>query len=321
MFMPRAIKILICAGISLFTANCTSSSKLSSASNVDPKYGVKTSPRLVEEGQSVPKGGGRQMVGKPYKIAGRTYVPNENPNYTREGTASWYGPSFHGRMTANGEIFDKYSVSAAHTTMPLPSYARVTNLSNNRSIIVRVNDRGPYHGNRVIDVSQRVAESLEFKHLGTAKVRVDYVGRASTTGSDDKQLMATLSTDGTPARMPGSSPRIMLASASAPIIPFAAAEKTVSSSLEQTSVHEDHPAAEVVGSPASSASVPAAAAVQNMPSQMMAFAPLPPERPLASYDKSSEVESVSTEDIPAIPMPPMRPLAEMDLKNKADSVL
>ena len=145
----------------------------------------------------MPKGGGRDQVGKPYKVAGKMYAPNGNPEgYSAEGLASWYGSAFHGRMTANGEIFDMGAVSAAHPTLPLPSYARVTNVSNGKSIVVRVNDRGPFHGDRALDVSQRVAEILDFKHRGMAKVRIDYVGPASLKGSDDVKLMATYRENG-----------------------------------------------------------------------------------------------------------------------------
>ena len=159
---------------------------------VDPKYGVSASRRVVEPGEPVPKGGGTYRVGKPYQVAGRTYVPQENTAYDAEGVASWYGDVFHGRLTANGEVFDMNSVSAAHPTLPIPSYVRVTNLRNNRSLIVRVNDRGPYHENRVIDVSVRAAKLLAFHQYGVARVRVEYVGRAALEGSDDDKLAATL---------------------------------------------------------------------------------------------------------------------------------
>jgi len=107
------------------------------------KYGA-ASPRVVADGQPVPKGGGRHLVGKAYSVAGKRYVPFEKPvGFSAVGTASWYGEAFHGRRTANGEVYDRNSITAAHPTMPLPAYARVTNLLNNRSIIVRVNDRGP----------------------------------------------------------------------------------------------------------------------------------------------------------------------------------
>ncbi len=118
------------------------------------------------------------------------------------------------RRTANGEIFDMTSITAAHPTLPIPSYARVTNTRNGRSIIVRINDRGPFHGSRVIDLSVRTAKLLEFHDNGVARVRVEYVGTAPLEGSDDRQLVATLRT-GTPAPAPSG---IMLASAK-PFIP------------------------------------------------------------------------------------------------------
>lgn len=185
-------------GACLALANC---SQTTSFSRVDPKYGVSSSPRVVGFGEAVPKGGGTYRVGKPYVIAGKTYVPEENANYRAEGMASWYGDAFHGRRTANGEVFDMTSLTAAHPTLPIPSYARVTNMKNGKSLIVRVNDRGPYHGNRLIDVSNKAAELLDFKSNGVARVRVEYVGRASLEGSDDRQLMATLRT-GEPAPSP-----------------------------------------------------------------------------------------------------------------------
>jgi rare lipoprotein A len=166
------------------------------------KYGH-ASPRVVADGSPVPRGGGQYLVGRPYTIAGRRYFPTEQPREVQVGMASYYGGAFHGRRTANGEIYDMSAVSAAHPTMPLPSYARVTNLKNGRSMIVRVNDRGPYHGGRIMDVSQRVAEALDFRRAGTAPVKVEYVGRAALGGSDDEKLMATLRTDGVPATIDG----------------------------------------------------------------------------------------------------------------------
>ena len=183
----------------------------------DPILGVWASPRLVEDGQPIPRGGGGYLVGRPYTIGGRTFVPNANPQgYSVVGTASWYGDAFHGRRTANGEVFDKGSISAAHPTLPLPSYVRVTNLKNGRSMIVRVNDRGPYHGGRVMDVSQRVAEALAFKNEGTGQIRIDYVGRASLGGSDDGKLLATLTTDGRPARLDGVGDAVQVADGGLP---------------------------------------------------------------------------------------------------------
>jgi rare lipoprotein A len=196
----------------LMLANCASSNKF--ASRVDPKYGVSSSPRVVEFGEPVPKGGGTYRVGKPYIVGGRIYVPEEDVNYREEGMASWYGDDFHGRQTANGEVFDMGALTAAHPTLPMPCYARVTNLSNGKSLIVRVNDRGPYHGNRLIDVSNKAAELLEFKGNGVARVRVEYVGRAPLEGSDDRELMATLRT-GTPAP----SPSLVRVASARPFVP------------------------------------------------------------------------------------------------------
>ncbi|KAB1073147.1 septal ring lytic transglycosylase RlpA family protein [Methylobacterium planeticum] len=208
-------RILAVSAIALATANCSTSPQKfaasSSGNGIDPKYGVKASPRLYNEGDAIPKGGGRRFSGKPYVVAGRTYVPREDARgYVREGLASWYGSAFHGRQTANGEVFDRHSIAAAHPTLPLPSYARVTNVANGHSMIVRVNDRGPYHADRVMDVSEAVAEALEFHRRGTTRVRVEYVGKASVARSDDRKLMATLRTDGRPAAVGGRSP-IMLA--------------------------------------------------------------------------------------------------------------
>jgi rare lipoprotein A len=206
-----ATKIAGVSLIALFVANCANQGPTRTSHNSreigafsDPKYG-KASPRVVGLDDTAPKGGGRYQVGKPYSVAGRRYVPREKPvGYTVSGNASWYGIAFHGRKTANGEVYDRNSISAAHPTMPLPSYARVTNLNNNHSIVVRVNDRGPYHGGRVLDVSERTAKLLEFKHIGTARVKVDYLGPASLAGSDDRRLVASLNPNG-PAAMPSGS--------------------------------------------------------------------------------------------------------------------
>src|SRR6202163_2627587 len=200
----------------LVLANCASSGI---ASRVDPKYGVSSSPRVVALGDPVPKGGGTYRVGKPYTVAGRIYVPEEDVNYREEGLASWYGDDFHGRLTANGEVVDVASLAAAPPTLPMQCYARVTNMRNGKSLIVRVNDRGPYHGNRLIDVSNKAAELLEFKSNGVARVRVEYVARAPLEGSDDRQLMATLRT-GVPAPTP-SMVRVASARPFVPEIPSA----------------------------------------------------------------------------------------------------
>ncbi|WP_319496336.1 septal ring lytic transglycosylase RlpA family protein [uncultured Cohaesibacter sp.] len=165
----------------LVLSGCSSSSK---KSRVDPKYGVSASARVATKSGEFVKGGGVYKVGKPYKVAGRTYVPKEQPSYNKVGKASWYGDDFHGRLTANGEIFDMNSLTGAHPTLPLPSYVRVTNLNNGKSTLVRVNDRGPYAHGRIIDLSHRVAQKLGFINDGITNVRVQYVGRARMDGHD-----------------------------------------------------------------------------------------------------------------------------------------
>jgi rare lipoprotein A len=285
----------IAGGIALFLANCASDPQRQqrqlSAQNAreigafsDTRRYGRASPRVAQYGETIRSGGGRDHVGRPYRIAGRVYTPRDNPNYTATGNASWYGDAFHGRKTANGEVYNKYAYTAAHPTMALPSYARVTNTTNGRSIIVRVNDRGPFHGNRIIDVSERVATALEFKHLGTARVRVDFVQRAAVAGSDDRLLVATLRTDGAPAQLDGvASPagRVMVASNDqrAPVFATPVAEPRHSPRPVQTPA--TIPAAE-----------PAPAAV---PVVVAEAAPVarnvirPPERPFELGARSTEI--------------------------------
>jgi rare lipoprotein A len=124
-------------------------------------------------------GGGGYKVGKPYQISNVWYYPKVNYEHVETGIASWYGPKFHGRSTANGEVFDMNTLSAAHRTLPLPSFVRVTNLENGRSLILRVNDRGPFAHNRIIDVSRRGAQLLGFHLKGTARVRVEILADES----------------------------------------------------------------------------------------------------------------------------------------------
>lgn len=190
------------AGLALLTlAGCNSVETLSSVSgskshiNNETKfssaaYGVAASPRVTTE-KAVRKGGGRRHVGKPYKIRGKWYTPKEEPGYDRTGQASWYGPNFHGRLTANGEVYDQFALSGAHPTFPLPSYARVTNKKNGHSVIVRINDRGPFHAGRIIDLSGKAASLLDYKQDGTATVRVQYLGQAPLHGQDAEYLEAS----------------------------------------------------------------------------------------------------------------------------------
>ncbi len=131
---------------------------------------------------TVPPNAGVYKIGKPYQIGDTWYYPREQPDYDETGIASWYGPGFYNRATANGEIYTAQDLTAAHRTLPLPVNVRVTNLDNGRSLIVRVNDRGPFAKGRIIDLSERAAELLGYKQKGTARVRVTYVGRADLDG-------------------------------------------------------------------------------------------------------------------------------------------
>ncbi len=158
----------------------------------EAKFGVKTSPRL-STAKNPPKGGGRYMVGKPYTVAGKVYEPIENPlGYAASGSASWYGNDFHGRQTANGEIFSANAISCASPVLPLPSYVRVTNTDNGRSIICRVNDRGPYMHGRVMDLSYRTAAILGYADRGIGNISVEYVGPAPLHGDDTRKLLASV---------------------------------------------------------------------------------------------------------------------------------
>jgi rare lipoprotein A len=212
----RPIPVLAASALCLALAACSSGpTGKKKVKFSEEKYGVAASPKIVTGNKPVPKGGGRSFVGKPYKVAGKWYRPKHDPNYESVGLASWYGPTFHGRQTANGEIFDRNALTAAHTTMPLPSYARVTNLENGRSMIVRVNDRGPFHGKRTIDLSERAATMLDTKSKGVAKVKVEYIGRARLDGLDEKYLLASYRGPG--AVQPGATqPGTLLAQAEIP---------------------------------------------------------------------------------------------------------
>ena len=122
---------------------------------------------------------GYYKIGSPYQIDGTTYTPAVDYDYDETGIASWYGPNFTGKITANGELYDMNEVTAAHRTLPMPSLVRVTNLDNGRTIVVRVNDRGPYARGRILDMSRRGAQLLGYEKTGTAKVRVQIMARES----------------------------------------------------------------------------------------------------------------------------------------------
>ena len=148
--------------------------------------GCSTSPGGRHGGETSP----HYKIGNPYKINGRWYRPAEDPTYDRTGVASWYGHDFHGRPTANGEIFDMNRMTAAHTTLPLPSMVEVTNLDNGRRAVVRVNDRGPFAHDRIIDLSRQAARELGFEKQGLAKVRVRFLAPAPLPGSEERMKYA-----------------------------------------------------------------------------------------------------------------------------------
>lgn len=144
----------------------------------ETRYAAHLAKKVALPGDT-PKTVGYYKVGNPYVIGGKRYYPSEEFEYEETGIASWYGPKFHGKQTANGEIFDKYELTAAHRTLQMPSLVRVTNLENGRSLVVRVNDRGPYAHNRIIDLSERAAELLDFKVQGTARVKIEVLKEES----------------------------------------------------------------------------------------------------------------------------------------------
>jgi rare lipoprotein A len=183
MRMPRRPSVVSCLALAAVAgvAGACSSSKVGN----EARYGT-ASPRLVDVTQPIPKGGGSYKLGAPYQIDGRWYVPQEEPSYDRVGLASFYAEDFHGRRTANGEIFDMWALSAAHPTLPLPSLAYVTNLGNGRTLLLRINDRGPYVNDRLIDLSRASARYLGVEAEGLARVRVRYAGPAPLSG-DDRQ--------------------------------------------------------------------------------------------------------------------------------------
>ncbi len=170
-------------------------------------------------------GRGSYRVGKPYVIDGKTYYPAEDMSYSETGIASWYGPGFHGRNTANGEVYDQEQISAAHKTLPLPSIVRVTNLDNGKSVVARVNDRGPFVSGRIIDMSKGGAHELGLDISGTAHVRVEILRRESEivkqvalNGGTRSDQMAALSNPSAAPSPPPSSPPNVLDTTRGPVV-------------------------------------------------------------------------------------------------------
>jgi len=160
---------------------------------------VHTAKRITQSEKQTPKSG-RYKIGSPYQIKGVWYYPAVNYNYKETGIASWYGPGFDGKMTANGETYDQNALTAAHRTLPMPSIVQVTNLENGRSIKVTINDRGPYAFGRIIDMSRRGAQLLGFHRKGTARVKVEILPDKSRMLAHSLKNGETIAKFGTPIR-------------------------------------------------------------------------------------------------------------------------
>ncbi len=187
LFSASSLKLLSCAVVGMLLVSCSSSRPTSQGSGniVRAKPGLDIN-RAHKDGapwwdvdvSKIPDATPTVHTGaykaNPYTVLGKTYYPMpDSRNYVAEGTASWYGTKFHGQNTANGEVYDLYGMSAAHKTLPLPAYVKVTNLDNQRSVILRVNDRGPFYSDRIIDLSYAAAKKLGYAETGTARVRVE----------------------------------------------------------------------------------------------------------------------------------------------------
>ncbi len=167
--MRLAVRVSLSTSLALLAAGCSTA----------PAPAPPTPPPAV----TVPPSAGVFKIGQPYQIDNIWYYPREQPDYDETGIASWYGPDFYGKSTANGETYDGNALTAAHKTLPMPVNVRVTNLDNGKSLVVRVNDRGPYARGRIIDLSRHAAELLDVVQTGTARVRVTYLGRADLNGA------------------------------------------------------------------------------------------------------------------------------------------
>ncbi len=170
--------------------------------------------------------GGYYKVGEPYQINSTWYYPVEDWNYDETGIASWYGPGFHAKFTANGETFDQNELTAAHRTLPMPSFVRVTNLDNGRSIVLRVNDRGPFARGRILDVSARGSELLGFDKAGTARVRVQVLADESKQLAQQMRSGVQVASAAPMAAAPSAAPRSSVTSGALAPPPGAAATQT-----------------------------------------------------------------------------------------------
>lgn len=200
------IRIRSCAPARTLVVVLLGGASLAACATSQPRYAAKHPVDGPTPGQLPNGAGGRYKLGAPYEVGGVWYAPKEEPNYDQEGTATWYGTGYHLKATANGEVFDQFALSAAHTTLPLPSIVEVTNLDNGRTAQVRVNDRGPFKGGAIIDVSQAAARQLGFEQQGQARVRVRYVGPAPLGAPDAGLRYSAYTPSPTPAAQPPSGP-------------------------------------------------------------------------------------------------------------------
>lgn len=182
----ESFRLLFCLGACVLLAACA-----------ETQLVVHAAKSVMDD--EADSGQGRVKVGKPYEVAGVWYYPKVQPSYDESGIASWYGEPFHGRKTANGERYNMNALTAAHKTLPMPSKVRVTNLTNGRSLILRVNDRGPFVHGRIIDVSRRAARLLGFKDAGTARVRVTVIEQEHGPGQVPKPETTVAERDALPA--------------------------------------------------------------------------------------------------------------------------
>ncbi|HWA68999.1 MAG TPA: septal ring lytic transglycosylase RlpA family protein [Rhizomicrobium sp.] len=213
-----------------------------------------TAPKPVEDHTvQVPPNAGVYKVGQPYQVDNVWYYPREQPDYDETGIASWYGPNFYGHKTANGEMYNGDQLTAAHKTLPMPVNVRVTNLDNGKSLIVRVNDRGPYARGRIIDLSKRAAELLDVVQTGTARVRVTYISRADINGAMPSETPPAIA-NALPAAPAGK-----IDTAALGIVPGAAVE----------------PPAATPSLPRPTASIPAEMFADNQPDGKVTTVPVP----------------------------------------------
>jgi rare lipoprotein A len=178
---------LVVSGVYLFLAGCAETQLL-----------IHSAKRAGQAIDSDGDTGGYYKVGNPYQIDGIWYHPEENYEYDETGIASWYGAKFHGKLTANGEVYDMNALTAAHRTLPMPSFVRVTNLENGRSLVLKVNDRGPFAKGRIIDISRRGSQLLGFQQQGTARVRVQILADQSRAIAARMQNQDQLARVGSP---------------------------------------------------------------------------------------------------------------------------